>query len=150
MAPRTKPLAPAVALIEEELSRRGWSQNELARRLGVVSGQVSYWVNGLRRPGLDLAVRLEEVLGIAPRAWVRPADARAPRSAAVRASEAPHEADRSAELARIAEAIVTFCARAVRASEAPHEVEGARPPVPPTHEPSACPSCGASGALAGG
>lgn len=41
------------------LERKGWSQAELARRLGVERGQVNDWVKGRRPPPPDLAGMIE-------------------------------------------------------------------------------------------
>ena len=41
---------------------RGWSQGELARRIGVEQGMVSTWEHG-RRPHFRYLLRLAEVFG---------------------------------------------------------------------------------------
>jgi transcriptional regulator with XRE-family HTH domain len=60
----------AVREIEKELARRGWTQGELARRLGTSSGVVCRWLTGERLPGLDLALRVESLLGVDPKHWL--------------------------------------------------------------------------------
>jgi len=42
-----------VEWLRRELDKRGWSQNELARRAGLTSGSVSQVMTGLRRPGVE-------------------------------------------------------------------------------------------------
>lgn len=41
------------------LERKGWSQAELARRLGVPRSQVNDWIKGRRPPPCDIAVTIE-------------------------------------------------------------------------------------------
>lgn len=62
-----------LALLQQEIDRRGWTQNELARRIGITSGHISHLMTGRRRPGLDLALRIERELGIKIQLWARAA-----------------------------------------------------------------------------
>ena len=50
--------------IREALKRRGWSQRELAERLGVSIATASYWVNGQKEPDFAHRIDLAQVLGI--------------------------------------------------------------------------------------
>jgi ribosome-binding protein aMBF1 (putative translation factor) len=43
---------------------RGWSQEELARRVGVRQGHISYVERGVKTPSVGLLVRLFSELGI--------------------------------------------------------------------------------------
>lgn len=53
------------------LARKGWSQQDLCRKLGVEPGIVSRWVTGDRTPSLESAIELERVLGIKPKRWIQ-------------------------------------------------------------------------------
>lgn len=46
--------------LSDYLKKTGITQVELAKTIGVAQGQVSDWASGVRRPGLDHALRLEE------------------------------------------------------------------------------------------
>ncbi len=48
----------------------GWNQSQAARELGVTPQTVSYWESGLRIPGLENLVAIEELTGIRPRQWL--------------------------------------------------------------------------------
>ena len=51
------------------IEARGWSQTELAAKLGTSSGQVSQWLYGGRRASLKWAVQMRDVLDIPLGAW---------------------------------------------------------------------------------
>lgn len=72
-AANNRPKLPrgAVAL-QQALKQRRWSQNELARCLGIASGAVSRWASGQRVPDLASAVLLQKELGISVELWLRP------------------------------------------------------------------------------
>lgn len=65
------------------LEARGWSQTELAVKLGTSSGQVSQWLYGGRRASLKWAVVIRDVLDIPLAAWNQapPADYELPTTA---------------------------------------------------------------------
>jgi transcriptional regulator with XRE-family HTH domain len=63
----------AVEQVKAELDRRGWTQNEFARQVGADSGIVSRWMTGRNLPGLEMALKIESLLGIPARAWVEAA-----------------------------------------------------------------------------
>ena len=58
--------------LREELARRGWTQADLARRLGVNSGVVANWLSGSRNPKIKWALELEMLLGLDVRLWAMP------------------------------------------------------------------------------
>ena len=64
----------AVDLLRAAIVDRGWTQNELARRLGTDSAVVSRWMTGQRKPGLGLAMRIETLLGVSSGLWLETAD----------------------------------------------------------------------------
>jgi transcriptional regulator with XRE-family HTH domain len=72
MARPPSPTSPsrAVAHILKRCSQRGWTQNELGRRIGVRSGTVSRILNGKFTPGLELAARIKRVLGTPFELWL--------------------------------------------------------------------------------
>lgn len=57
------------------LESKGWSQTELAGRLGTSTGQVSQWLYGGRRASLKWAVAIRDVLDIPLAAWNQAAPA---------------------------------------------------------------------------
>lgn len=60
----------AVPVLRAALVKRGWTQNELARQLGTDTAVVSRWMTGRRKPGLELALKLEDLLGVQAQLWV--------------------------------------------------------------------------------
>lgn len=60
----------ATEALQEALNERGWTQNELARQLETSSAVVSRWLTGQRRPELEMAVRLQRLLGISVESWI--------------------------------------------------------------------------------
>ncbi len=50
------------AWLREELEKREWSQNELARRAGLTSASVSYVLNELRGPGPEFCQAIAQAL----------------------------------------------------------------------------------------
>lgn len=63
-----------------EGSRRLWlaldgELEALAQQLGVDSGQLGKWLYGDRRPSIEWAVRIQDILGIPAVEWARPATA---------------------------------------------------------------------------
>ena len=69
MGPHT---SAGVALLWRALQKRGWSQGDLARFLGVHSGHVNRWLHGDRKPGRKPAGMLEEHLGVPMGSWDEP------------------------------------------------------------------------------
>lgn len=67
-------------LLRAELDRRGWSQTKLKSELGT-DQSISYWLHGDRRPGLEGAIKLRDLLGIPVDAWVQPAQGAAEAAA---------------------------------------------------------------------
>lgn len=50
--------------IEQLRKERGWSQSELARRLGVKPPQTNRWESGARRPELNNLVRMCDLFDV--------------------------------------------------------------------------------------
>lgn len=48
------------------MARRAWNSAQLARRMGVSSGRVSRWLNGIDRPSSASAIKLADVFGADP------------------------------------------------------------------------------------
>ena len=57
-------------LLERALARKGWSQGDLERELGAGDAVVSKWINGVRTPGLEYALKIERLLGVPAESWV--------------------------------------------------------------------------------
>lgn len=66
-----KPLHPGVVLEDYYLKEMGWSQSELARKIGCQSRKVNEIVNGKRGVSPEFAIELEKVLGTSAEMWVR-------------------------------------------------------------------------------
>ena len=66
---RRRPRIPAVDALRVELDKRGWTQNELAKKLGVNSGTLSRWLGG-RTPPLRVLLWIESELGVSPSMWL--------------------------------------------------------------------------------
>lgn len=56
--------------LADELARRGWSHNELARRAGISQPNVSAIVKG-QTPGCDFCIKIASALGEAPEKILR-------------------------------------------------------------------------------
>ena len=50
--------------LKKYLQESGISQHELSLKLGVSESIVSYYLNGKRRPGRDMALRISQLTGI--------------------------------------------------------------------------------------
>jgi Zn-dependent peptidase ImmA (M78 family)/DNA-binding XRE family transcriptional regulator len=72
--------------IRDAREQNGWSQGELAKRLGRTQTSVSYWESGKRSPGLDDVVELAGVLGRDAADFLPPAQARRPVRAVLRST----------------------------------------------------------------
>ncbi len=60
------------ALLESAIQREKLCNAELERQLGIEkTGLVSRWLSGERTPGLALAIKLRDRLGIPVDSWVR-------------------------------------------------------------------------------
>jgi transcriptional regulator with XRE-family HTH domain len=55
--------------LEETLNKRGFSQAELARTLGISAVSVNAWLAGRARPEAHWRRALQEIFGIDPLAW---------------------------------------------------------------------------------
>ncbi len=56
----------------------GWSQADLAVRMGRTQTAISYWESGRRLPGLDDLIELADVFGLSPAALLPASSARTP------------------------------------------------------------------------
>ena len=77
---RTGPTA-----LHAAMSARGLNQSELERQLGVSVGTANRWLSGEKRPDLDSAMAIRDLLGVPVDAWRGPAK-KARKSAAARAA----------------------------------------------------------------
>lgn len=66
-----KPMHPGKVLSEVYMAELGWSQTELARRIGCSHRKVNEIVNGKRGVTPDFALDLEKVIGASAEMWVR-------------------------------------------------------------------------------
>lgn len=64
-------VSPPGDTIADVLEERGWTQDELARRLGYTEKHVSQLINGKAAITEDIASRLERVLGGTANFWLR-------------------------------------------------------------------------------
>lgn len=62
------------------LTERGWSQNELARRLNISTAAVSHLFTGVRQPGLSTIEKIAEVLEVSPLELLIPREFAEPRT----------------------------------------------------------------------
>lgn len=70
------PLTRGVLLLSQAMAKDGLNNADAEKRLGIAkSGLVSRWLERERRPGLKLAMRLEEELGIPASAWMSEVEA---------------------------------------------------------------------------
>lgn len=58
------------AQVQRKLEELGWNQAELARRTGSHAAQISKILKRQRKPGLALALKLKDLLGVEPSVWV--------------------------------------------------------------------------------
>lgn len=56
--------------LREYCTRHGYKQYELAQLLGIAEAHLSQILSGVRRPGLPIAVRIEDVTGIPAKSWM--------------------------------------------------------------------------------
>ena len=60
----TAPARPPQHTLRQLRQARGWTQEDVARRLGVSQGAVSLWERGVRRPFRRTRLRLADLLGV--------------------------------------------------------------------------------------
>lgn len=70
MNPQLVHVAPAGEFLADELSKRGWSQNELAEILGRPAQFVSEIISGKKEITRDSAAQLEAALGMSAESWL--------------------------------------------------------------------------------
>ena len=63
-------VSPPGGTVTDLIEERGWTQQELARRLGFTTKHLSLLINGNAPITEDTAVRLERVLGSTMRFWM--------------------------------------------------------------------------------
>lgn len=69
----SRPLGPlpGCALLDEQLRVRAMTQESLEKLLEVTEGLVSRWLSGSRRPSLEMACRIRDLVGVPVDAWRR-------------------------------------------------------------------------------
>jgi len=82
-------VSPPGDTIADVLEERGWTQAELARRLGCTEQHVSQLVDGRAAITKDMALRLERVLGGSADFWLRKELAYRERTRVVDAGPSP-------------------------------------------------------------
>jgi HTH-type transcriptional regulator / antitoxin HigA len=63
-------LFPPGTFIKEEIEQRGWTQQELARRMGRPLSAVNMILNGRKGLTPDTALELEMALGVSAETWL--------------------------------------------------------------------------------
>jgi len=61
---------PPGDFIREELEERGWSQAELAKRMGRPLQVINQIINGTKSVTAETAIDLEKALGVSARTWL--------------------------------------------------------------------------------
>jgi transcriptional regulator with XRE-family HTH domain len=47
----------------------GFTQGDIAKRIGVTNGHLSILIHGVRKPSIRTALRIESIFSIPPREW---------------------------------------------------------------------------------
>lgn len=55
-----------MVMIAEERRKKNLTQKQLAEMMGVANSTLNQWETGLRRPNVDMLVKLARVLGCTP------------------------------------------------------------------------------------
>ncbi len=66
-------VSKAAKLLPTILKKKGWSQNELERRMGLTGGAVTRWCSGARIPNRINCAWLHSYLELDPSLWDVPA-----------------------------------------------------------------------------
>jgi transcriptional regulator with XRE-family HTH domain len=77
-----------MALLADWVKRRGSTQHAAAQFLNISESLMSMFLSGGRRPGRDLAVRIQDATGIPVSAWVVKSSPRTKPTSKRRKSEA--------------------------------------------------------------
>lgn len=77
-SPTGKNRSRGAEILTHECNDRGWSLSEFARQVGMPRGQASYLLRGERRPSLELAAKLAQLVPMA--AWLEAASSDVPTS----------------------------------------------------------------------
>jgi transcriptional regulator with XRE-family HTH domain len=56
-------------MLRERMGTMGWNQTRLSEQLAVSSSVISRWLSGERTPTVEMACRIEDLLGIPVRLW---------------------------------------------------------------------------------
>lgn len=59
----------AIERLKARLEEKGWSQSRLGEEIDASAAVVSRWLSGDRSPSLEMACRIESVLGIPVEVW---------------------------------------------------------------------------------
>lgn len=136
--------------LREARDRRGWTQSELAHRLGRTQTAVSYWEAGKRTPSLDELLELSFQLGEEVDYFLPPTRARQPVAAILRAEaqrlvsgemqEAVDDLLAAADASRFPDRLITIGARqpAHAANELLEKAAVNEAPVPVEQLAAAC------------
>lgn len=52
-----------MVMIAQERRKKNWTQKQLAEMIGVANSTLNQWETGLRRPNIDMLIRLTEIFG---------------------------------------------------------------------------------------
>ena len=52
-----------MVMIAQERRKKKWTQKQLAEMIGVANSTLNQWETGLRRPNIDMLIRLTEIFG---------------------------------------------------------------------------------------
>lgn len=64
------PLTRGAVALRKALVKKGWTQRDLARRLGVSPPTITRWLSGERVPDRVNMGKLRKLLGLNPAIWV--------------------------------------------------------------------------------
>lgn len=61
-------------MLSQERSKRGWSQEDVAKKVGISSTAIGFIETGKRKPSYDVLVKLENIFRMGHRKLFAPAD----------------------------------------------------------------------------
>ena len=56
--------------LQRWIDRHRMTQDDAGRRIGISRVKLNQYLNGVRRPGLEVAIRIEDATGIDARSWL--------------------------------------------------------------------------------